>query len=69
MTSHIDGTPDLYFPPLEKTKRKIKSNLVSISFILIDIMSVYALFSLKIVMAGEELFFRDFNAGCLLVGH
>lgn len=53
MTSHVDGTPTIFFPPLESAKRKMFSNVVTIVFITLVIYVVSLIFNLKGLMNVE----------------
>lgn len=53
VTSHVDGTPDIHFPPVEAVKRKAFSNVVTVVFIFFVVFAIYYIFQLKGAMNVE----------------
>jgi hypothetical protein len=53
VTSPVDGEPSMYFPPAEKSRRQLFSNVVTVVFIAFVMFVVYYTFALKAILSQE----------------
>jgi hypothetical protein len=52
VTSIVDASPTIHFPATEKLKRSTFSNIVTVAFILLDMLTVYGVFAFKGIISG-----------------